>query len=89
MMNGEKVQDDWATLERVLPGAFGGTYAYWNVVMFCFKCNNKGSSKISKIIKRGIKDDMKNAGGKMRKIAIAEALREGRIDLSPYNYGQF
>lgn len=88
-MNGEKVQDDWATLERVLPGAFGGTYSYLNVVMYCFKCNNRGAAKISKLIKRSIAPEMKKASGIMQKRAIKAAVKEGRIDLSEYNYGQF
>ncbi len=89
VMSGEKIQNDWATLERVLPGAFGGKYVYSNLVMFCFGCNNKGARHISKAVQRHIPKKLRNSGGAVQKEIITAAIRDGRIDLSPYNYGQF
>lgn len=89
IMNGDKIQDDWATLERVLPGAFGGRYRYENLVMYCFRCNNRGASKISKMVSRCIPKKMRHLGGPAQKEFVIAAIKEGRIDLSPYNYGQF
>lgn len=88
-----KAHKDWATLERVLPGAFGGTYTYANVVMNCFVCNNKGASKISKkineVIRRmqGGKPNRLN-GDKQREM-IKLALETGMVDLTEYDFGQF
>lgn len=89
VMSGEKVEDDWATLERVLPGAFGGRYRYENLVMYCFKCNNKGAKQISNIVRRHIPKKLHNAPGGVQKECITQAVKDGRIDLTPYNYGQF
>lgn len=92
LMQHGKVDQRWATLERVLPGAFGGTYAYTNVVMYCFKCNNKGASKITKHINQIIR---RLQGGKPNRLKgdkqremIAQALLDGVVDLTEYDFGQ-
>lgn len=89
VMSGERIQNDWATLERVLPGAFGGKYVYANLVMYCFGCNNKGARHISKAVQRNVPKKMRNAPGAVQKEIVAQAIRDGKIDLSPYNHGQF
>lgn len=39
-----------ATVERVIPGAIGGTYCYANCVLACNRCNLIGSKAISHIL---------------------------------------
>ncbi len=41
-----------ATLERVVPGAIGGTYCFSNCVIACNRCNLIGSKAISHILYR-------------------------------------
>ena len=77
-----------ATIERVLPGAFGGTYQYYNCVMACARCNSRTEGdKVNNIISRTLKKYgirfEETCRREIREL-LQKEIRKGAIDISQY-----
>ena len=80
-----------ASLERVLPGAFGGRYSFFNCVAACRDCNSMGEDQ--QLIEAALIEILAHYGERYGRVdrqrqteLVLKAIRQGLLDVSRWIY---